>query len=138
MNHDVCICFCHMLECRRCEEEFLTQGDNGPKMVYLMESKLYLERGYILHILSSMLFDLNFFYKHSKKRGFEVAIFFNSPFACFQQASRRCSSFVCPVVKTGSARDRGSFRVCLISTTCLPVTRGSLPRSGVERGRKWR
>lgn len=60
-------------------------------------------------------------------------ILLNLPFACLQQASRRRNSFVWPVVRTGSARDRGSFRVCLISTTCLPVTRGSLPRSGVER-----
>lgn len=52
--------------------------------------------------------------------------------------SRRCSSLVCPVVWTGSARDRGSFRVCLISTTCLPVTSISLPRSSVERRRGWR
>lgn len=36
---------------------------------------------------------------------------------------------VCPDVRTGSVKARGSFKVCLISTTCLPRTSGSLPRS---------
>lgn len=65
-------------------------------------------------------------------------MFLNSPFAWLQQMSRKCSSIVWPVVRTGSARERGSFRVCLISTTCLPVTSVSLPRSSVERQRGWR
>lgn len=65
-------------------------------------------------------------------------MFLNSLLAWLQQKSRRCNSIVWPVVWIGSARERGSFRVCLISTTCLPVTSVSLPRSSVERRRGWR
>lgn len=36
----------------------------------------------------------------------------------------------------GSVRDLASFRVCLISITCFPVTRGSRPMSGETVGRK--
>lgn len=37
-----------------------------------------------------------------------------------------------PEGQIGSVRDRASFRVCLISITCFPATRGSRPMSGRE------
>lgn len=39
-------------------------------------------------------------------------------------------SVAAPVGQMGSVRERASFRVCLISITCFPVTTGSRPRSG--------
>lgn len=40
-----------------------------------------------------------------------------------------CSA-AAPEGQMGSVRDRASFRVCLISMTCFPVTKGSRPMSG--------
>lgn len=52
-----------------------------------------------------------------------------SPWPCPQ------CSVAAPEGQMGSVRDRASFRVCLISITCFPVTRGSWPMSA-GRSRK--
>lgn len=52
-----------------------------------------------------------------------------SPWPCPQ------GSVAAPKGQMGSVRDRASFRVCLISITCFPVTRGSRPMSV---GKSWK
>lgn len=66
---------------------------------------------------------------HSHPQLSPLHILHTSPWPCPQ------GSVAAPEGQTGSVRDRASFRVCLISITCFPVTRGSRPMSVGRVGR---